>query len=404
MRRALLAVLCCCGCGAAPTTIRLSLTADAAPDQLFVSVYDPFRDLVLHRAADHAGPLPAQLIVEGLPSVGQVIRVAVAGSGASGNSLAGGEVMVVPGIESPLPLHLSALTADGDGDGVPDTIDNCPSVANRDQTNVAGSGPGDACLGDSDAGTSDGGALPDLTTTPGADLAVDGSTPDLLPANPSLCPQFNAGLFCEGFENGINPGLWDTYDDPGHDSVVADNTQAKRGEKALHIHVLATQGMRLTPALSFQFQAPHPVLYIRFFFLFSGFPTADSNFIGLQERNPPNEGLNLGFQAAGDWQDYNYLAQTSWGQQSATDVVLDGQWHCMEVEVDTTNSASNGFYVWIDESAINDLVHQNNDIMPNPPFDQMLLGFDFDGSQKVDGFDAWFDEVALGVNRIHCDK
>jgi hypothetical protein len=404
MRRVVLAVLCCCGCGAAPTTIRLSLTADAAPDQLFVSVYDPFRDLVLHRAADHAGPLPGQLIVEGLPSVGQLIRVAVAGSGASGNSLAGGEVMVVPGSEVALPLHLSALTADSDGDGVPDTIDNCPSVSNRDQTNVLGSGPGDACLGDMGVVTTDGSVLPDLSIVPGADLAIDAGGADLTAVNPSLCPQLQGALLCESFENGLNLGLWDVLDNPGHDSVVVDNTQAKRGQNALHIQVQTTQGMRISPALSLTFQAPHPVLYIRFFYRLDAFPNADSNFIGLQQSNQPYEGVNLGFQAATDWQDYNYDFMSSWAQHSATLVTADSQWHCMEVEIDSTVTPSNGFYVWIDESAINDLTHQNGDITPNPPFMQMLLGFDFDGSQKVDAFDAWFDEVALSASRIHCNQ
>jgi thrombospondin type 3 repeat protein len=43
---------------------------------------------------------------------------------------------------------------DSDGDGIPDTQDNCPTVANADQRDSDGDGVGDAC--DQCAGTTDG--------------------------------------------------------------------------------------------------------------------------------------------------------------------------------------------------------------------------------------------------------
>jgi hypothetical protein len=42
-------------------------------------------------------------------------------------------------------LAISQSTGDADGDGIPDAIDNCPSVANPDQADADGDGIGDAC-------------------------------------------------------------------------------------------------------------------------------------------------------------------------------------------------------------------------------------------------------------------
>jgi hypothetical protein len=66
--------------------------------------------------------------------------------------------------------------ADGDGDGVPDTIDNCPAQANDRQEDDNHDGRGDACTG---AGGSDGptiAAAPDAAVT-AADVASAGERP-----------------------------------------------------------------------------------------------------------------------------------------------------------------------------------------------------------------------------------
>ena len=40
----------------------------------------------------------------------------------------------------------SGVNGDGDGDGVPDRVDNCPTVSNADQADVGDDGHGDACV------------------------------------------------------------------------------------------------------------------------------------------------------------------------------------------------------------------------------------------------------------------
>jgi hypothetical protein len=47
-------------------------------------------------------------------------------------------------------IWTTGWTPDGDGDGVPNTADNCPNVANADQADLDGDGAGDACDPDDD--------------------------------------------------------------------------------------------------------------------------------------------------------------------------------------------------------------------------------------------------------------
>jgi hypothetical protein len=46
--------------------------------------------------------------------------------------------------------RLTVTPPDGDGDGVPDSSDNCPGTANADQADTDGDGQGDACDADDD--------------------------------------------------------------------------------------------------------------------------------------------------------------------------------------------------------------------------------------------------------------
>ncbi len=83
---------------------------------------------------------------------------------------------------------------DSDGDGVSDTIDNCPSVPNPSQSDIDGDGIGDACDTDND---NDGD--PDVT--------------DCAPLNPAV---YNgAAEMCNGIDDNCNwqidEGLINTY-------------------------------------------------------------------------------------------------------------------------------------------------------------------------------------------------
>ncbi|HET9852960.1 MAG TPA: hypothetical protein VFP56_10695 [Candidatus Limnocylindrales bacterium] len=75
-------------------------------------------------------------------------------------------------------LTVSAPSApDGDSDGIPDSSDNCPTVANADQTNTDGDALGDACDTNSHAPAL-GTAAADAKGNEGATLSTSGSFTD----------------------------------------------------------------------------------------------------------------------------------------------------------------------------------------------------------------------------------
>lgn len=152
--------------GCSPTTVRIALSvASGTPSQtVSLSLYDERGPVILDRAmqkeiTEMGGAASSLLAV--LPDASSDLRVVADGSlGAEG----GAKVTASAHHEVAVKVVLAAATPDGDGDGVPDAFDNCPSVKNHDQLDESGSGSGDACR-DADLGT-------DLAVMMGSDLGV----------------------------------------------------------------------------------------------------------------------------------------------------------------------------------------------------------------------------------------
>jgi hypothetical protein len=144
------------GCGGPPTD-SLEITVTAAdphvrPTAVTVSVFDDFGKI--GRARIMPAPLPGALRLLLQRPRSARLRVAAVGEGSV--RVLGGSTVFRPDM-TVADVTLSRSIVDEDGDGVPDDIDDCPAIADPDQTRTAGKGVGDACLA-TDAGVTIGAA------------------------------------------------------------------------------------------------------------------------------------------------------------------------------------------------------------------------------------------------------
>ena len=135
------------GCRPPTTAVRISLSlanGSPAPDAVVLSVYDRRGRVIDGRALHGALPGDVEVLLSGDARSARAIAHGMMGS--VGIESAYGKAPVVLGGETSLALMLGPGTMpDADQDGVPDPIDDCPTVANPDQTDSVGDGIGDAC-------------------------------------------------------------------------------------------------------------------------------------------------------------------------------------------------------------------------------------------------------------------
>ncbi len=176
------------GCGTdTPTSLLLSVQNGPEaplPDQVRMRVFDSHglaydvMTLPVPAAAANAKELGTVLVYPKRPD-DPLIKIQAVGFKA-GNPVSEktAQFKLPPGKQSLADLVLAAgKAADSDGDGVPDNIDNCPTLANVGQENADGDNKGDACGG---SGATDGGPAggdgPLVLVTEGGDaLGVAGS-------------------------------------------------------------------------------------------------------------------------------------------------------------------------------------------------------------------------------------
>jgi hypothetical protein len=136
-----------------------------------LSVYTPQGRLFENRILN--GKLPGDVVVLVDDDIGQVRAFVTVGKGGGVNEASGtGKVTIIRGKEVALPVTLSAgPAADSDGDGVPDVIDDCPSVSDPGQTTGCDV---DMAQPELDfAGTDDMGLPADMTVVPCGNGTLD---------------------------------------------------------------------------------------------------------------------------------------------------------------------------------------------------------------------------------------
>jgi hypothetical protein len=290
---------------------------------------------------------------------------------------------------------------DSDHDGIPDDLDDCPTVPDATQANSVGSGPGDACRGSSDLAPPP--APLDLLATDllAADLSVAGvadmspTPPDLLPG-PSLCSSANA-LFCDGFEAGSLVAPWGPYTVQG--SITVDSLHVYRGRYALHVHQNAIASGATGVAISTQ-AYPSPDIFLRaYVYLPSPAPTGTFTFLRAQ--------MSGNGQYTVDLDVHNGVFTTnasrvSVAETSTTAPPLD-RWFCVEWQI---HVATNGYTIMkLDGNPVAGLAATNTfDSTNSPLYDWLVVGLDSGAATAIPQRDLWLDEIILDNKAIGCAR
>jgi hypothetical protein len=323
------------------------------------------------RVRDHmlsGNQLPGTAIVSGLPDIAEPLRIVARGDtllGATGTETR-------PHQQVSVRVVLASGTADRDGDGVPDVVDNCPDTSNPTQDDSDGDGVGDACS------TSDGGAH---------DLSGDGGVVG--------CPTDVA--FCEDFETGIaNPSRWVTEEVTSAVRVGTD--MPHRGQYAMHVHSNAAAAGtnifgQIAESQTFAGGQP-PLMSVRTFVYLPDNPISFT-LLGTTEKNAPYHDLEL-IVDSGVISLWNGVI----GQFTTGKLVPLAQWLCVEWHIFSAGEMR----VFVDDVEMTQL-HVFQGTVPASPLSKLSFGIDvYQPTASVNPYDVWVDDIIVDTKPIGCQK
>jgi hypothetical protein len=338
------------------TTLRVEVQASQpAPGPLVTSLFDAhgaraFQDQLV-------GAPPGVVVFYDVPPSGQ-LRVVV---GMPDATVEGGAAVTMNGASTTATVSLSTTTVDGDSDGVPDALDDCPTVSNPRQDDADGDGNGDAC---------------------------------------DACAHSPRTALCDNFEAGIDPSLWSSLQQSG--TVTLDGNRAHRGRSSLWFHgdqvaagiprVAVLHESRTMPLVD--------RLYVRAFVYV---PSSNTDAVAIFTAQQNTDGATGGIFFYADSPPGSRPTIQSWLDgsfaQGAAGPVGTDRWMCMEWELAATGDTA----AWIDGQQI--VSGQGYPTMPNPPLTMLLLGFIFDSTDTDRAAkDLWMDDVIVDTQPIGCSK
>ena len=348
------------GC-ASPTTVLVDVSSvdGSDPNALAVSVYDPFHALV--RARPGVTRVPGTIVLE-LPGAPTELRVVVAGA----PLLGGARVTSATGKQTRIDVALSAATADADADGVPDDLDNCPTVSNGDQADADGDGRGDACSGAS--------VCASLTTVP----------------------------FCDDFESGFSTSRWRTSMSDSA-STVTINTDARyvhRGTQSLHLQMAAvpaggTSDLDISEIATFSAFADATTFWARAWIWFMHSP-AGSDEVRLFVADAMNT-QGIGVSVAGDHTTIDSWVPPGGSLKGAAPGF--GEWTCYVWRVDLAGALS------LSGTEVPTLGPLMTPVQPAEKLSELGIGMFFANvSTAQPALDLYIDDVFLDTQPVTCDQ
>jgi hypothetical protein len=281
---------------------------------------------------------------------------------------------------------------------------------------IAGNGGGAGTGGSSGGGSGtagDSGSAGTMTAGTGGSAMTDGS------AGTGPCGAEGVVL-CDGFESaavgGPPGGDWVVELQNAQESLTVDDSRAARGKHSVRIRT-GSGYERALLATTRGFPFAQNTFYARALVYTTTVPAANAHFTlltgvgklqGASEKTFVRLGGQFGILMA-NYYGFNASDQPQYSS-SVPGNYSDGvqmprdRWACLEVGF---LGATNELRVWLDDAEITRLHVTNwNPPPPNlawsPAYERAEIGFEAYGGQG--DIDIWYDEIAIGKNRIGCPK